>query len=184
MHIEFVPNFSEGTDQRPLLDPVLHNIGGTACAIARRIYDELLHIDSASNMAFEGLALVLLAETLREVSRENQVPRWLRRVRERLHEEAVTVPSLKQIAIDVGVHPTYLATSFKQHFGLSVGDFVRARRIEQACTILVHSEQPLSEIALHLGFADQSHFGRLFKQQTGFSPLKYRRLFAVPLILS
>ncbi len=177
MHIEFVPDFCEGTDLRPLSHPVSHLVGGRAGDTARRIYDELLHIDSASGIAFEGLALVLLAETLREVSRESSVPRWLRRVQERLHEEAVAIPSLKQIAADVGVHPTYLAASFQQHFGMGAGEYVRARRIEQARTMLASSERSLSEIALLLGFADQSHFGRTFKQQTGFSPREYRRLF-------
>jgi AraC family transcriptional regulator len=178
MHVEFVPGFCEGADQARLSEPVVQTRGGRASDIACKIYDELLHPDSASGIAFEGLALVLIAETIREVGRESNAPRWLRSVRDRLQDEYVAVPSLRQIAADAGVHPTYLATSFQQHFGVSIGEFVRLRRIEQAREMLANSDQPLGDVALLLGFSDQSHFCRTFKKQTGLSPLEYRRLFA------
>ena len=178
MHVEFVPDFCEGADRARLSGPVLQTSGGRACHVAKSIYEELLHVDAASAIAFEGLALLLLAETVREASPENKVPRWLRTVRDRLHEEYVSGPSLREIAADAGVHPTYLAASFRQHFGVTLGEFVRLRRIEQARQMLSNSDKPLSDVALLLGFSDQSHFCRTFKKQTGLSPLKYRRLFA------
>jgi AraC family transcriptional regulator len=164
-------------NQVALSGPAQQIIGGRAGDVVRSIYEELLHIDAASGIAFEGLALVLLAETIREASRESTAPRWLRSVRDRLQDEYVSVPPLREIAVEVGVHPTYLAASFQKHFGVSVGEFVRLRRIEQARGMLSHTEQPLSEVALLLGFSDQSHFCRTFKKQTGLSPLEYRRLF-------
>jgi len=112
---------------------------------------------------------------VKSVAREKS-PRWLQSVRDRLQEEYINVPSLRQIAVEVGVHPTYLATSFQQHFGVSIGEFVRLRRIEQAQEMLADSTSPLSEVALRLGFSDQSHFCRTFKKQTGLTPLEYRRL--------
>jgi AraC family transcriptional regulator len=176
LHVEFVSGLCKSTYR--LSEPVLQTSGSRACHIARNIYKELLHLDAASGIAFEGLSLLLLAETLRETSRENKVPRWLRSVRDRLHEEYGTVPSLRKMAADTGVHPTYLAASFQQHFGVTVGEFVRSRRVDQAREMLANSDKPLSEVALVLGFSDQSHFCRTFKKQTGHSPLEYRRLFA------
>jgi AraC family transcriptional regulator len=69
IHIEFAPNFCDGAKQVRFSTPAPHIIGGRACDIARSIYDELLHVDTASGIAFEGLALVLMAETIREASR-------------------------------------------------------------------------------------------------------------------
>ena len=177
MHIEFSPRFCEGADRFRLSDPISLSLGERARNVTRRIHDELLHIDSASRIALEGLVLLLLAETIREANSESRVSRWLRRVRDRLQDEFIIVPSLSQIAADVGVHPTYLASSFQQHFGVSIGEFIRLRRIDRAREILSHSDRPLSEVALQLGFSDQSHFSRTFKKQTGLSPLEYRRLF-------
>ena len=178
LHVEFTPGFHEGIASTRLRKPVVQTHGGRAGDAARRIYDELLHPDSASGIAFEGLVLQLLAETIRDVDHESRIPRWLRRVRDQLHEESVSVPSLKQIASEAGVHPSYLAASFQQQFGVSIGEFVRSRRIVYAREILTNSDQSLSEVAHLLGFSDQSHFCRTFKKQTGLSPLEYRRLFA------
>lgn len=177
LHVEFASTFYAGMNQVGLADPVRQIIGGRAGDIVRSVYKELLHIDSASGIAFEGLAMLLLAESIREASRESTAPRWLRSVRDRLQDEYVAVPPLRVIAVEVGVHPTYLAASFQKHFGVSVGEFVRLRRIERAREMLSHTEQQLSEVALLLGFSDQSHFCRTFKKQTGLSPLEYRRLF-------
>jgi len=178
MHVEFVQSFYDGIDPTRLSDSGMQVIGGRGCDIARNIYNELLHVDSASGIAFEGLALVLLAETIRESMRETKIPRWLYNVRERLLEEYMAAPPLRQMAAEISVHPTYLATSFQQHFGVTMGEFIRLRRIERAREMLVHSEEPLSAVAQSLGFSDQSHFGRIFKKQTGLTPQQFRRLFA------
>lgn len=178
LHVEFTPDFYEGIAASRLHEPVVQMQAGRATDIGRRIYDELLHQDSASCIAFDGLTLQLLAETIRDNNHESKIPRWLRRVRDRLHEEYLSVPSLKQIALEAGVRPTYLATSFQKQFGVSIGEFVRARRIVHARELLTTSDQPLSDVARFLGFSDQSHFCRIFKKHTGLSPLEYRRLFA------
>ena len=49
------------------------------------------------------------------------------------------------------------------------------RRIQRARQLL-DQELPLAEIAQQLGFADQSHFQRIFKQRVAVNPGEYRRL--------
>jgi AraC-like DNA-binding protein len=75
------------------------------------------------------------------------------------------------------VHPTYLAASFQQLFGVSVGEFARLRHIKCAREMLAHSEEPMSAVAHALGFSDQIHFCRTFKKHAGLTPLEFRRLF-------
>jgi AraC family transcriptional regulator len=182
LHVEFGPSLFQGANHAALSGPVPQIVAGPAGSVVQRMYEELRHVDSASEIAFEGLALMLLAETIREASREPGVPRWLQRVRDRLLDEYISPPTLRQIALDAGVHPTYVAASFQKHFGVSVGEFVRSRRIERARTLLTHSETPLSEVALLLGFSDQSHFGRTFLRQVGLTPREYRRRFATEFV--
>ena len=81
---------------------------------------------------------------------------------------------LTQIAAEVGVHPVYLATAFRRKFGVTVGEFVRRLRIEHACAELKKKDLPLSAIALQAGFADQSHFSKVFKSYVGMTPREYR----------
>jgi AraC-like DNA-binding protein len=52
---------------------------------------------------------------------------------------------------------------------------LRQRRLEAAADALAQSEQPLLEIALEAGFADQPHFTKAFRKFSGQAPSEYRR---------
>jgi AraC family transcriptional regulator len=68
---------------------------------------------------------------------------------------------------------------FSRKFKLAVGEsphaYVVRRRLERACHLMMTSAEPLSEIALSVGFSDQAHLCRLFRQAFGQSPANWRR---------
>src|SRR4051795_623835 len=73
---------------------------------------------------------------------------------------------------------------FSRKFKLAVGDsphaYVVRRRLERACHLMMTSAEPLSEIALSVGFSDQAHLCRLFRQAFGQSPANWRREREIP----
>jgi AraC family transcriptional regulator len=66
---------------------------------------------------------------------------------------------------------------FAQHYGCTVGNYVRGLRMEWACRALSASNLPLSQVALATGYPDQSHFSTAFKRHIGVSPAEYRKTF-------
>src|SRR5580704_8911950 len=68
---------------------------------------------------------------------------------------------------------------FSRKFKLAVGEsphaYVVRRRLERACHLMMTSTASLSEIALSVGFSDQAHLCRLFRQALGQSPASWRR---------
>jgi AraC family transcriptional regulator len=68
---------------------------------------------------------------------------------------------------------------FSRMFKLAVGEpphaYVVKRRLERARHLMMTSAEPLSEIALSVGFSDQAHLCRLFRQAFGQSPANWRR---------
>jgi len=68
---------------------------------------------------------------------------------------------------------------FSRKFKLAVGEsphaFVVRRRLEKASHLMMTSAASLSEIALSVGFSDQAHLCRLFRQAFGQSPASWRR---------
>ena len=73
---------------------------------------------------------------------------------------------------------------FSRKFKLAVGDsphaYVVKRRLERASHLMMTSAEPLSEIALSVGFSDQAHLCRLFRQAFGQSPAHWRREHEIP----
>jgi AraC family transcriptional regulator len=77
----------------------------------------------------------------------------------------------------------HFARSFKQSFGESPHAYVMRRRLEKACHLMMTSSDSLSQIALSVGFSDQSHLCKRFKEALGQSPSNWRRereLFGSP----
>ena len=64
---------------------------------------------------------------------------------------------------------------FKQAFGEPPHAYIVRRRVEEACHLMLTSSASLSEIALSVGFSDQSHLCKHFRQTLGQSPSSWRR---------
>jgi AraC family transcriptional regulator len=73
---------------------------------------------------------------------------------------------------------------FSRKFKLAVGEpphaYVVRRRLERACHLMITSAASLSEIALSVGFSDQAHLCRLFRQAFDQSPASWRRERGLP----
>jgi AraC-like DNA-binding protein len=76
--------------------------------------------------------------------------------------------------------PAHFSRKFKLAVGESPHAYVVKRRLERACHLMMTSAEPLSEIALSVGFSDQAHLCRLFRQAFGQSPAHWRRERAIP----
>lgn len=153
---------------------------GKIIYLVSRLYEELCSIDEFSNLTIEGLMLELFAEIFRQ-SKGNKFskkpPRWLLHVKELIDEEFPYNLTVASLARSENVHPTHLSREFKRHCKMTIGDYVRRKRIDLACHELVNSNAPINEIALDSGFFDQSHFTRVFKKATGLTPTIYRSIF-------
>lgn len=71
--------------------------------------------------------------------------------------------------------PAHFSRSFKRAFGEPPHAYVIKRRLERACHLMVTTPESLSQIALSVGFSDQSHLCRLFQRAFGQSPSIWRR---------
>jgi AraC family transcriptional regulator len=158
-----------------------HEIGGPLSSwLANRVMREFRAHDDVAPLAMEGVLLEMLAESARslEDGPASAAPRWLRRVRETLDESYLLAPSLADLAAVGGVHPVHLSREFRKRYRITIGEYIRKRRIERATELLSNSPMPMAEIASTCGFSDQSHFCALFKKYSGMTPAKFRDLSA------
>ena len=162
---------------RSLQRSTTHAAATPASALARRIAEEFTIADDAASLSVEGLLLETLGSVLRLEGEPGapRPPRWLVRVRERLHEEFADPPTADALARQAGVHPAHLHRSFRAHYRSTMGAFLRARRVAWAKEALLGTDASLASIALRAGFSDQSHFTRRFRSEVGTTPARYRR---------
>jgi AraC family transcriptional regulator len=111
-------------------------------------------------------------------SREASTPQWFRRVKERLHEDFREPLRMRDLARDAGVHPVHLARVFRKLENRTPGDYQQRLQVRAACELLRNPEWPLAVIAAECGFADQSHFTRVFCRLAGTTPARFRRVVA------
>ncbi|HEX8169299.1 MAG TPA: AraC family transcriptional regulator [Thermoanaerobaculia bacterium] len=145
---------------------------GSAAIAARRIALESRQHDTAAPLALESLTASLIGALTRESC--DDAPRWAARVRDYLHAHFDEKLVLGDVARVAGVHPVHLSRAFPRRFGLTLGDYVRALRIDRAARELVATARPIAEIALDAGFASQSHFTTCFKARMHVTPAAYR----------
>jgi len=82
--------------------------------------------------------------------------------------------TLDDVATALSINKSYLSRRFAQEAGIRIMEYTRQKRIQTAAYMLKYSDKTISAISENLCFSTQSHFGNLFKQIMGMTPLKYR----------
>ncbi|WIO42191.1 helix-turn-helix domain-containing protein [Klebsiella electrica] len=74
-----------------------------------------------------------------------------------------------------GYSKWHLQRIFKEHTGHSIGEYIRARKLQKSLERLTLSDEPILNVAIALGFDSQQSFNRSFKRQYGQAPGVWRR---------
>jgi transcriptional regulator GlxA family with amidase domain len=98
-----------------------------------------------------------------------------RRAKELLMADLSGDLSLPDLAHACCLSTSHFSHAFRQTIGCPPHQWLLAQRVERAKQLILNTRQPLSEIALATGFADQSHFTRVFTQRVKASPAAWRR---------
>jgi AraC family transcriptional regulator len=80
-----------------------------------------------------------------------------------------------ELAGVVSLSRSHFSRAFKFSLGVSPMEYVAVRRVERAKALISSTKEPLAEVALACGFADQPHFSRRFRDLIGMSPGRWRR---------
>ena len=83
---------------------------------------------------------------------------------------------IEDMARHLGTSATYLGMVFHKSEGITLHQFILQEKIDRAKNLLRYSDYDIFTIGQYLGFASQSHFGKKFKEYTGYTPAKYRSL--------
>jgi two-component system response regulator YesN len=100
---------------------------------------------------------------------------WLNKTVSLVRDHLAEPLGRDEVAAAVGISPAHFSRLLKKKTGRGFRELQTHYRVEQARTYLIASKLSLAEIAAETGFADQSHFSKVFRKTTGQSPTDYRR---------
>lgn len=83
--------------------------------------------------------------------------------------------TLNETAKALGCHPVHLSRTFKADIGIAFHQHVHRIRIVHAKRLLATRNMNVTRVAYEVGYADSSHFCRVFKQSTGQTPAAFVR---------
>lgn len=87
--------------------------------------------------------------------------------------------SIKEISENFHFSPQYISKKFRETYQTTIVAYLTKMKIEKAKSLLSHTKLSVSEISNQIGYEDENYFSKVFKKQTGISPLQYRKETAI-----
>jgi AraC family transcriptional regulator len=167
--IEFDPAWLRDSSLRAKLNRSYYCVGG-AVSLAGRSLARLWAEPTAREPSLQKATAHFVH--LATGAPQRAAPVWLGRAREHLESgERMTAADL---ASELGLNPRWLAHAYRSLTGEGLHETRRRRRVEHAVQLLRSTDEPIAEIAVTVGFCDQSHLNRALRQLTGRTPVQIR----------
>jgi AraC family transcriptional regulator len=169
-HLEFIR-------QNRVRDPQIGHIGLALKAelengcLSGRLYGESLGLALAVHLVCRYSALTPTLRAYKGRLGESRLRRTIEYIEDNLGSDL----GLEELAANVCVSPHYFCTLSRQSTGMPPHQWVLRRRVERAKQLLVEGRKSILEISAALGFADQSHFGAVFKRLVGTTPAAFMK---------
>lgn len=144
--------------------------------------DISLYIEEATSAMELRRRMIELFNLYIEEVKANRISRDsynVQKTKQLLETEYMHDISLKDISQKLGIHPNYLSTVFRNETGITYTQYLRSLRVKKASEMMQDPSLKIYEIAERVGYVDTASFYRAFKEETGTSPVQYRKKLSV-----
>lgn len=143
--------------------------------LLRQMYDEVKNAEAGAETVLKAQANILLTLIFRKMAGEASpmamTPDFLRYLRTHCTEKI----TLEELAKNCCYNPSYFSRLFREHYGMTLTEFLLQSRMELAEQLLRETNLSVEEIAARTGFSGSNSFYRSFKERYGASPREYRK---------
>ena len=153
-----------------------HNVAYTLSDIYIRRCDRLR--EPGEVIELTGTMMLDFTERMAEIRKETGVSLHVRRSVDFIYRNLNIPLTLKMIAENEHLDPSYLSKLFAREMGVPIKTFIIRAKINTARNILTFSDFSIAQIADSLGFSSQSAFAAAFGKVVGLTPLQYRNRYS------
>ncbi len=105
----------------------------------------------------------------------DEVMRCVTKALQIIYDEIDSPLLVNEVAGRVNMSRSYFSSCFKKVTGVAFNQYVRKKRILIAKEYLESTDYPVTDIAAKCGYEDEKYFGKVFRQETGMLPTRYRK---------
>lgn len=140
--------------------------------------NETYHQNALEGMyGAKGYACNLVSRAIQYKIYINKTESVIERIRQYIdihYNEEIRRDDLSEM---VYLNKDYISRIFKKEVGVSISSYILRKRGEEAKKLLAQSNLPINTVSIYVGYSNFSYFTKMFKENTGYSPLEYRRKF-------
>jgi len=176
---QVLSSFSSGKNFMPL--------NGQEQSMIEKLFDKMIAEFTKQPPGYEYYLKTLLFELLIFIHRKtatlpaaenhgnNPMNRKIFEIVDYLNQHYHEAQTIQSISSRFYISSSYFCKMFRENTGFTFTEYLNNVRIKEARQLLTGSTLKVADIAEKVGFESMTHFGRIFKEITGFSPLKYRQ---------
>ncbi len=158
-------------------EKVFRDSNGAILTIIERIESEFYRQEIGYYALIRVLLIDLMIQTIRKIEIDISYKpgveiSW---ILEEIRRNPAAEHSLTQYAARFQMRPEALSRLFQKQVGESYSSYLRRRRMELACQLLLETDIPISELSERCGYYDGKSFREAFRKTNGLSPREYRK---------
>lgn len=129
-------------------------------------------------MESKGIVYQLLSRFIKRAKDKNKkIDARIEKITFYIHEHIYTNITIDELAEQIYLSKDHFIRLFKHETGTTPLRYINQKKIEKAQSILITNEIPVKNIAIMLGYENDSYFNQLFKKLTGYTPQEYRYFY-------
>lgn len=185
LHTTEIEKLCANLDLKAEYEKIFTEKGGTFCALPPEKVLEVdklfldIHntLESDGPMKYANLSysfVELLKIGLKYNTEENNPNTKISDIVSFISDNALTRISIDDICKKTHISKYHLCRTFKEHIGVTIGEFIKSRRLSIAKQLLAETELSVTQIAHHCCFTDASFFSKTFYKEIGMTPTVFR----------
>ncbi len=139
------------------------------------LYRDIPAIDNAVLESISNIAVMLVKYILNENMMTSDLGENIQRAVEHINDNLAGELSVNSVCKSANISKSVLYKKFHDRFGCTLSEYINKRRIQESMKLLRSTSMSIEEISQSVGFSSASYYSKMFKKQTGVSPLRYKK---------
>lgn len=146
------------------------------------MYQEYDKQNFSSNLSVKGHLCTIFAEILNNIPHstkptmmDTEKTKRMRKLLTYIAQNYMYPITLAELSDQIGVSSAECSRFFSSQMSEAPFSYLNRYRIEKSCDLLIHTDLPISEIALRMGFNSFSYYSKRFREIMFCTPLEYRQ---------